>query len=511
MNACHVESSHNQSKRNHQGVLINQTVSPIKETPAPPSSTTISLRNDISFSSTSTASEFFSTILKNNLKKIDPSESLCIHKYVYYCAKDKLFCDKLQNIGFVPQIPSPQEIKNTKDIICDHQLTAQCKSDCISLLMSYFQNSYFINNMENAVINKVSLVNVTAPVYQPCFTFSPEVGLETLTKIKQSCSVSLQAAACENAIFIKQILLIMATHLIFRELYPKYKNKGDLQKEVQCHLHLLYVKAKMEFFNEFNPKSFDWSNMPNKIKHLQSKWRKENKEPPQVAFNRHSQKIINRIMDGTKSFAPDMIEKEYTQFLEDGEKLAESFKRRKLDLVDKSATVPSSNAATTATLTTVTQSSSQPPPPQQTRNGSIRGVRAGGRGGGMGFGGGGGDVGFSGRGGGRGVGFGRGGEVSLGGRGGGVTHGSRAGGGYGGRSTGGYGARGAGGYGARGAGGYGARGGSQPDAKGGGRRSFGLPRNKKGGGTQDAEGNRKPTNSRFPSTSSFSTLAEEIA
>ncbi len=376
-NALDAVETANKKKRNHGGVPITRPAATIKDAAVPSTSNNFIFGKASSSSSTfTTAADFFNTSLKKNLKKIDPTCSLSIHKYTDQCAKDikvKDFCDKLQAIGFVPQVPSSDDIKHTHVVTCEHQLSAVCKSECVSVLMSYFQNAYFINNMENAVINRVSLVNVFAPVYQPCFSFSPEVGLETLTKIRQTCSISLQAAACENAIFIKQLLLVTATHLIFKELLPKYQDTMKLRMEVQSHLHLLYVKAKIEYFNNCKPKSFDWPNMPNKVKPLKSLWRKKNQEPPQIPYNRHALKIMERIKSDKESFLPETVGKEYSQFLEDGEKLVESFKKRK---IQKSTSTPSSllippqadSGGKHETLRSQLPSSSStpaPPPPQK--------------------------------------------------------------------------------------------------------------------------------------------------
>ncbi len=324
-----LESTNTKIKRTHDGTQV-----PVQST----SSTSSTAASSLPFTNSTntiatTAADFFNSTLRENLKKIDTDQTLCIHKYASYSTSDKIvkqFCDKLQFIKFVPKAPTPAEIKNIKTVTVEHELSIQCKSDCLASLISYFQNAYFINNMENAIVNRVSLVNVTAPVYQPGFAFSPQVGLETLTKIRQACSLSLQGAACENAVFIKELLLVSTAHLIFTELSVKYKNKTDLRKEVQGHLHLLYVKAKMEYFNKCKPKSFDWPNRPNKIRPIQSEWRTKNAEPPQVPFNRHAQQIIKRVRDGNESFIPETVGNEYSKFLEDGEKLVESFKRRKL-------------------------------------------------------------------------------------------------------------------------------------------------------------------------------------
>lgn len=343
-----VEAAQQNKKRNHEGVPVNHAV-PRESIPITISSSSSPFVFGLPTSTstpTTTAANFFSTALKERMKEIDPYNSTGIQKYLDSTDPIvKQFCDKLQFIGFVPQIPSSQEVLQIAEITCEHQLSADCKSECVSVLMSYFQNSYFIKNMENAVINKVSLVNVIAPVYQPCFSFSPAVGLETLTKIRQTCSISLQAAACENAMFIKQYLLISATQLIFKELAPKYTDKNKLREETHRHLHLIYLKAKMEYFRKFNPKSFDWNNKPNRVRHIQGKWRKENLPPPDVPINRHASKIMERIKSKKESFVPETISTEYKKFLEDGEQLVESFKRRKLQGV----TTSDANSPSTAT------------------------------------------------------------------------------------------------------------------------------------------------------------------
>lgn len=336
-----LETVNTTTKRAHDGTPVLQPI--LNQSTPVSSSAATSSTFSINMNTTTTAADFFNSALGEKLKKVDPNQILCIHKYASQYSADKKvkeFCDKLQFLNYVPTVPSQAEIKNIKSVTVKHELSTQCKSDCLSSLVSYFQNAYFINNMENAIINRVSLVNVIAPVYQPVFAFSPQVGLETLTKIRQTCSLSLQGAACENAVFIKEMLLISTAHLIYKELLVKFKNLMDLRKEVQSHLHLLYVKAKIEYFIQCKPKSFDWANKPNIINHVQPDWRKRNTEPPQVPFNRHAQKIIKRVRDGNESFNPETVGNDYSKFLADGEKLVESFKRRKQSQQEAMAPTP---------------------------------------------------------------------------------------------------------------------------------------------------------------------------
>lgn len=267
--------------------------------------------------------------LKVRLGTIDPLAKLCVYDYAKDAESDciiKEYVDKLLQLQFFPTCPADSDLENpdTSLYAVTSKISPQCSSDVISLLMSFFQECYFVNNMKDAINHKVAVVKVGGTVRMPCFSLTPDHGLKRLTEVKRVCALQFQTVAFDNARFIKELLCIRAAFNIKSDLQSSATNMIDLRTEIQKHFDIFFVKAKTEFLTNFKLKSIDWSNKRDNIVHVTPAWRRNHQQPPAVPHNHHAKKICTELEKSTLSVTASSAFGDYKKWAENFDKNFES-------------------------------------------------------------------------------------------------------------------------------------------------------------------------------------------
>lgn len=250
-----------------------------------------------------------------DILKIDPDKCLKIHNFICDYDSDQIvkeYVDILLKHEILPIIPDQDELEKFLTHTPSFELNHETQITLVKNFMSYFQTKYFQNNVNDATNNRVPLFNPVARLSIPGFQLLPEKTLKEFTNLKKVFAIQYQHAAKEGSELESELLILRNINLIM-----EFCNSEDSISDFSFHFATTFLKSRMEFMSVFKLKNIDWNarTKKSKITHSNPKWRKENKQAPNAAFNMYSKKIESRINEGKESFNGTDIRKEYTEFM----------------------------------------------------------------------------------------------------------------------------------------------------------------------------------------------------
>jgi len=275
----------------------------------------------------------FTSALRTQLSLIDPDESLAIHKFLDDHDKDpvvKEYVEKLLRVGSYPNKPDEDDIANFDKVNVKCELSANCHTEVVELLMAFFHCRYSNNNLTDAIANNCAVIPVQAKITIPYFAKTPAKLLHEATNFKTTLALHLQGVGVEATDFTSELLYISAAFTIHAEVSKSVTNKNELVQEVQTQFEIHFLKSEMEYARQANIKNIDFKTHRSKIKHIEPRWRALGLQPPISIYNRFATKIKSRILKKEERFDPSSIKTEFIGFMVEGEKLVEKMKLKAL-------------------------------------------------------------------------------------------------------------------------------------------------------------------------------------
>ncbi len=228
------------------------------------------------------------------LLKIDPGKKLSIWMLDDIDLEDclvKQYCELVIKHK-PPVIPSLEEIAKFKDKVEPLTCSVETQSSIIILITSYFQTSYFIRNMQEAVSRDITLFNPNLNFFIPGYTNLPLFYFKKLKSHKTDLVLALQTDAARAALFSAERYLLLAIDKLSHDLGENMPNVGRYE------LAVLFEASRKNFKNCFKIKNFNWDEKKGMVHESFTHWRKQaNPVPPEVK-NKYAEKLASSVKTG---------------------------------------------------------------------------------------------------------------------------------------------------------------------------------------------------------------------
>lgn len=187
-----------------------------------------------------------------------------------------------------PVIPSVEEIVSFKDKSDPLLCSVEAQADIILLITSYFQTSYFLKNVHEAVSRDITLFNPKINFFIPGYTNLPLFYFKQLESHKTNLVLALQTDAARSALFSAERYLLLAIDILARELGENMPNVGRYE------LSVLFEASRKNFKNSFKMKDIKWEDKPGKVHGSLPDWRKRNGAIPHIK-NKYAEKLADSV------------------------------------------------------------------------------------------------------------------------------------------------------------------------------------------------------------------------
>jgi len=252
---------------------------------------------------------------KEEIVNLDPNKLLSIHDCLEYYSSDpivKEYVDLLIEIKIIPVIPSQSVIESYVKSDMNTNVPTEISINLIKNFMTVFQNNYFRNNVNDAITHEVHLSNPIVQFSVPDYQSLPLKTLEDVTGAKKMFMTLIQTIYSEGSKFNTEMKLLRNMKYIHDTLLNS-NSQTDVTQIFWNIYCIHFLKAKTEFMTRFKIKTFDWSRVKSKIKHIVPKWRRDDQPPPVEPFNYYANDIVKRIEEGEENFDGNAVASKYNE------------------------------------------------------------------------------------------------------------------------------------------------------------------------------------------------------
>jgi hypothetical protein len=304
--------------------------------------------------------------VKDRLEDLDYINDLSALKFIDSYNSDPLVTEYINNLLEYPQccpiVPSEEKILEYLDfpstLVPPNELYVLLTTN----FFSYFQVSYFKNNVQNATANGKTMFNPKCDFFMPQFPLVPEKVLNDMTRAKTAFVYHIQGYAVDGASFTRELLLLRNIKAIKDFVLSAEPGTLDTASHVKHIFSKGYVRAQLEFSNKYNVKNIDWNKREDKVRHTVPFWRKATiPVPPTTAYNKYAVSLSEDIRAGKISFRSEELKTEYRDFFSAPDAIISQMK----SAVRNRATGRVGNLAATS----VSRPYSRSRPPSSTSNG----------------------------------------------------------------------------------------------------------------------------------------------
>lgn len=233
--------------------------------------------------------------LRDDLLQIDPDRTLSIWGLDSLDTDDSLVKEYVELVRKFkkPSPPSAEEIELFKSREDSVSCSSETQVKVINYISTYFQTLYFIQNVNNATEQEVTLFNPTTKFLIPGYSFLPLFYFDKVKEHKQNMVLAMQVDATRAAHFSAEFYLLRVFNLLKEDLKDNFESNGRYTFTV------LYESARKNFRQNFKTKNIDWKEREGKVHGSVPKWRKEGAtSAPKEIKNRYASKLSSALAEG---------------------------------------------------------------------------------------------------------------------------------------------------------------------------------------------------------------------
>ncbi len=203
-----------------------------------------------------------SETLKTRLLEIDPTSQCCAMEYLKDYSTDilvKEFIDAILETEILPCLPDQSQVDQYLQVEPLLELSSQIMQSLINNFMAIFQTKYFMNQVTDATIANVELINPKTDFWMPQYALLPMKIHDRFNNLKRKFSMNYQQNAVLGVKFARELMIARNFMLIQNEV--KKLNIADISEahdQIMFQFVIAMTKSTVEFGLEYNTKNIDW-------------------------------------------------------------------------------------------------------------------------------------------------------------------------------------------------------------------------------------------------------------